>query len=88
MDVRPGDEGRPEVHAHVPSTDAPTNAPTDSLTSEPPVFGTPKASTISLTGADEHFGDFFRGLGPRRMKVALTGVGGTLLVIALVAALR
>ncbi len=80
MDTRPGDDDLPGAHTDIP--------PTDSLTGEPPVFSAPRASTISLTGAEENMGDFFRGLGPRRMKIAVFGVGGTLLVIALAAALR
>ena len=80
MDTRPDDDDLPGAHTDIP--------PTDSLTSEPPVFGAPRASTISLTGADENMGDFFRGLGPRRMKVAVFGVGGILLVIALADALQ
>ena len=80
MATRPDDDDMPGAHSDVP--------PTDSLTSEPPVFGAPKASTISLTGAEENMGDFFRGLGPRRMRVAVFGVGGNVLMIALAAALR
>lgn len=75
MDEQPDDE-----HREPPIIDA--------LTSEPPVFGTPRASNLSLTGADAAWGDIARGLGAHRMKVAVFGVGGTLLVLALVAAIR
>jgi hypothetical protein len=61
--------------------------PFDALTAEPPVFGEPRSNVLTPMGEIESLGDFYRGLGARRTKVLIFGVGGLLLLIALLAAL-
>ncbi len=61
--------------------------PVDALTSEPPEFGEPRSSVLTPMGEIESIGDFYRGLGARRTKMVVFGVGGLLLLLALLTAL-
>jgi hypothetical protein len=71
-------DGRDEVEAE-PELDA--------LTSEPPVFGEPRSSVLTYEGSIESERAFLRGLGAKRVKVVVFGIGVVLLLLALVAAL-
>jgi hypothetical protein len=72
-----------------PASDEPSaEPPIDALTTEPPEFGEPRSSVLTPMGEVESIGDFSRGLGARRAKIAIFGVGGLLMLLALLAALQ
>lgn len=60
----------------------------DSSTAEPPEFGEARHSVLTPAGEIESTGAFARGLGPRRVKVALFVGCGLIFLIALVATIR
>jgi hypothetical protein len=60
----------------------------DALTSEPPEFAEGRASVLTPMGEVESIGDFARGLGARRAQIAIFGLGGLVLLFAVMAALR
>ena len=62
--------------------------PIDALTTEPPEFSEPRSSVLTPMGEVESLGDFSRGLGARRTKIAIFGVGGIVVLMALLAALQ
>lgn len=76
MADHPADDVRPE------------EPPIDALTTDPPEFGEPRASVWTPMGDVESLGDFSRGLGARRLKITIFGIGGALLVMAFAAAIR
>lgn len=77
-----GDPGRPDR----PQDGLPLD-PLDALTAEPPVFGERRAGVLSPAGEFETTGDFLRGLGPRRVKILVLGLGAVLVALTLPAAL-
>ena len=60
----------------------------DALTGQPVVYGEQQFSTLTPEGEIQASGDFARGLGPRRVKIALFSTGAILLVALIVDALR
>ena len=77
---RPGDEPL--------GVDDVRDRPLDSSTAEPPVFGEPRHSAISIMGAHESVGDFARGLGRRRMTALVFAFGAVVMLMALLVALQ
>lgn len=71
-----------------PGGDDLPDRPIDALTTEPPEFREPRSSMLTPMGEVESLGDFSRGLGARRTKIAVFGVGGIVMLMALLAALR
>jgi hypothetical protein len=58
--------------------------PLDSLTGQPVVYGEQQFSTLTPEGEIQAAGDFARGFGPRRVKIAIF-VTGALIFVALLA---
>jgi len=58
--------------------------PLDPMTMEPVTYGEPSLNAMSPMGQVESYGRFARGLGPRRVKIALVVVGLFILVPALI----
>ncbi len=65
-----------------------SDEPTDALTSEPPEFGEPRSSVLTPMGEIESIGNFARGLGARRTRMAILGFGILLMLLALQAAVQ
>ena len=65
----------------------PDDEPIDSLTSESVTYGEARSSVLTPMGEVESLGDFARGLGSRRVKIALVVGGGLVLALAFLAAI-
>lgn len=68
-------------------TGHPDDEPIDSLPSEPVTYSEARSSVLTPMGEIESLGGFARGLGARRVKVALVVGGGLPLALALLAAI-
>ncbi len=61
------------------------SVPLDSLTEEPDTYSEASLNVLTPMGQVESFGHFTRGLGARRVKIALVVLGICVLIPALVA---
>lgn len=75
--------GRPDDEP----VDSPDEEPIDSLTSEPVTYREARSSVLTPMGEVESLGDFARGLGVRRVKIALVVGGALALALALLSAI-
>lgn len=64
------------------------NPDLDSDAAEPLPFGGHRPSALSPTGHHESLGDFYRGLGARRMKIVIFVFGGVAMLLVLLTALQ
>lgn len=64
------------------------DGPIDESTGDPPEFDDARHSALTPMGEVESIGSFANGLGARRTKIAIFGVGGMLMLLALLAALQ
>jgi hypothetical protein len=58
--------------------------PLDSLTGQPVVYGEQRFSTLTPEGEIQATGDVARGLGPRRVKIAIFAAGAIVVVALLI----